>query len=69
VVIEQFHRFRGPGLGPALVDDELGQAQPSVGGQQALACDTKTSGCEMRLRGSSTPHPEVFIVVQQARRT
>ena len=35
----------------------------------ALAWDTKASGCEMRMLGRFTPHPEVFVIVQQARRT
>ncbi len=41
-----------------------------LGVRQALAWDTKTSVViQVWLRGCSTPHPEVFVIVQQARRT
>jgi hypothetical protein len=35
----------------------------------ASARDTKTSDVQLWVRGSSTTHSEVFVIVQQARRT
>lgn len=60
--------FGSSGMGPALVDDELGETQASAAVRVALAWVTKTSVVSVGA-GSSTPHPEVFVLVQPPRRT
>ena len=69
VVTEQFHRSAARRSGQCLSTMSWARRSRPFGVRRALAWDTKASGCEMWVRGSSTPHPEVFVIVQQARRT
>ena len=66
---EQFHRSAARRSVHFFSTMSRARRRRPAGVSWALAWDTKTSDVQMWVRGSSTPHSEVFVIVQQARRT
>src|SRR5690606_15709938 len=57
------------GVGPALVDDEPGQPHAPGGSEGGVSVGHEDLRGDEWVRGSSTPHPEVFVRGQPTRRT
>src|SRR5436189_83270 len=51
----------GSGVGPAFVDDEPGQTQPTGRSEEGVSVGHEDVRGGKWVRGCSTPHPEVFV--------